>query len=317
MSTEPTAVPGGEVVVVGSIHVDRMMRVERFPVPGETGIAVEAWTQLGGKAANQAIACAARAPTSLVACVGDDADGRQAVEFLARADVRTRVRRSPQLPTGTSVAMIDAEAENLAVISPGANSELSVDDVVARLDEALPALMLCQWESTVDTLGDALAAARQRGIVTVVNAAPWRDGHRELLALADHVVVNAVEACAWLGAPLDGLAAHARFEHPSVIVTLGAEGATHYVDERRVVHQPAAPVEARSTHGAGDRFVGTLSAVIASGLPVATALSAASDAAGHWVRSLHKNVLTAPQRHDSESGPSGARVGPRIAHRPA
>jgi ribokinase len=272
-----------------------MVRVERFPVPGETGIADEAWTQLGGKAANQAIACAARFPTSLVACVGDDTDGRQAVEFLARAQVRTSVRRSQRLPTGSSVALIDAESENLAVISPGANTELSAGDVVTRLDGALPSLMLCQWESAVDTLGDALTAARQRGITTVLNAAPWREGHRELLSLADHVVVNAVEAYGWIGAPLEGLAPHAPFEHPSVIVTLGARGAIHYVNERFALHQPAAPVKARSTHGAGDRFVGTLAAAIASGLPIATAMSEASDAAGDWVRSLHKNVLGAPE----------------------
>jgi ribokinase len=292
MSTEPSAIPPGEVVVVGNIHVDRMVRVERFPVPGETGIADEAWTQLGGKAANQAIAAAAHVATSLVACVGNDNDGRNAVEFLASADVRISIRRSPRLPTGTSIALIDAKSENLAVISPGANRELSPSDVVTRLDEALPSLMLCQWESDVDTLAEALTAARQRGITTVVNAAPWREGHRDLLSLADHVVVNAVEAYAWIGAPLEGLAPHAPFEHPSVIVTLGGQGASHYVNEHFVLHQPAASVKARSTHGAGDRFVGTLAAAIASGLPVARAMSDASDAAGEWVRSLHKNVLS-------------------------
>ena len=116
------------VVVVGSIHVDHMMRVERLPEPGETGVAIEAWTQLGGKATNQAIACAAHVPTALVGCVGDDVEGEHAVEQLERAGVQARVRRVPNRSTGSSVALVDAGGENLAVISGGANEELSASD---------------------------------------------------------------------------------------------------------------------------------------------------------------------------------------------
>ena len=64
-----------DVVVVGSIHIDRIMRVEQLPAPGETGVAIEAWTQMGGKAANQAIASAMLVPTALVACAGNPSSG--------------------------------------------------------------------------------------------------------------------------------------------------------------------------------------------------------------------------------------------------
>ena len=283
-----------DVVVVGSIHIDRMMRVDQLPAPGETGVAIEAWTQVGGKAANQAIACAMHVPTALVACVGADADGQQALDVLQRERVEPRVRQSRQHITGSSAALVDAGGENLAVISPAANDVLTGADAVAAIDELGPTVVLCQWESPLETVRETLATARAAGRTTLLNAAPWLDGHRSLLHLADHVVVNAVEAAAWVGSPLDGFPADAPFDHPSVIVTLGAEGAGHYRDGHLVLHQPAARVEALSTHGAGDHFVGALAGGLARGLPLEATLREASDAAGKWVRSLRKDVLRTP-----------------------
>jgi ribokinase len=78
------------------------------------------------------------------------------------------------------------------------------------------------------------------------------------------------------------------------MVTLAAEGAGHYRDGHLVLHQPAARVEALSTHGAGDHFVGALASGLARGLPLEATLREASDAAGEWVRSLRKDVLRIP-----------------------
>ena len=136
-----------DVLVVGSIHIDRIMRVDRLPAPGETGVAIEAWTQIGGKAANQAIASAMLVPTALVACVGTDTDGRQALEVLRREGVERRVRQSRRHVTGSSAALVDARGENLAVISPAANEALAAVDVVAAIEELEPTVVVCQWES--------------------------------------------------------------------------------------------------------------------------------------------------------------------------
>jgi ribokinase len=61
----------GRVVVVGSLNVDLVTRVERLPKPGETvvGSGLERWA--GGKGANQAVAAAtAGAEVIMVGCVG-------------------------------------------------------------------------------------------------------------------------------------------------------------------------------------------------------------------------------------------------------
>ncbi len=204
-----------DVVVVGSIHIDRIMRVEQLPAPGETGVAIEAWTQIGGKAANQAIASAMLVPTALVACVGADTDGQQALEVLRREGVEPRVRQSRRHVTGSSAALVDARGENLAVISPAANEALAGADVVATIEELEPTVVLCQWESPLETVRAALATARAAGCATLLNAAPWLEGHRPVLPLADHVVVNAVEAAAWVGSTLDGFRRTHRSDIPA------------------------------------------------------------------------------------------------------
>lgn len=279
-----------DVLVVGSIHLDRMVRVAQFPQPGETALALETWTQLGGKAANQAVASAALHPTRLVACVGDDMEGVQVRATLERHQVDARLRTAGRA-TGSSVALIDDMGENVGVISPGANADLLPGDVLPLLEAARPALVLCQWESPLGTLREVLQAASDRDIPTLLNAAPWRPEYREVLALADHVIVNAVEAEAWGGRDVRGQPELLPFDHPHVTVTLGADGASHYEEGRLTLHQPAPRVQAQSTHGAGDHFVGTLAALTAQGLPLEEALRRAGSSAAAFVQTLHKPDL--------------------------
>ena len=46
------------IVVVGSLNIDLVARVDRIPVPGETIIGLDFETYSGGKGANQATAVA-------------------------------------------------------------------------------------------------------------------------------------------------------------------------------------------------------------------------------------------------------------------
>lgn len=67
----------GRIVVVGSYNRDTVLRVPRFPQPGETLAAAGMARFHGGKGSNQAVAAArAGATVAMVAAIGADAPGR-------------------------------------------------------------------------------------------------------------------------------------------------------------------------------------------------------------------------------------------------
>ncbi|WP_288404017.1 PfkB family carbohydrate kinase [uncultured Deinococcus sp.] len=283
-----------QVTFVGSVHLDRMLRLAALPMPGETVIAQEGWSQLGGKAANQALAAAGTGlvRSVLVACLGRDNDGHQAQRHLEAQGVVTELDWSERLPTGSSVALLDAAGENVGVVSPGANADLSAESALRAL-RASPDLLVCQWETSAEVLREVLTAARAAGVPSLLNAAPWLDTHRDLLALADHVVVNAVEAQAWTGTDPQTRPTRLDSGHPSVVVTLGAGGVLLYEDGDLTCDLAAPRVQARSTHGAGDHFVGVLGTHLACGMTLPGALERAVVSAAVFVERLHKNLLPA------------------------
>jgi ribokinase len=91
------------VLVIGSVNQDITVRVQRFPLPGETVLGTDVTYGLGGKGVNQALAAACTGvSTSLMACVGDDRAGRQLVEWLEQRGVDTSAVATVALPTGTT-----------------------------------------------------------------------------------------------------------------------------------------------------------------------------------------------------------------------
>ncbi|PNY79302.1 PfkB family carbohydrate kinase [Deinococcus koreensis] len=282
--------PDISVVFAGSLHIDQMIQLDELPSPGETVIAGASWTQLGGKATNQAVAAAPHVRAVLLACVGNDEGGRDALATLNSLGVHPALQVDAQVATGSSVALIDAAGENVGVVLPGANTGLRAEPLSDLLKASPVQLVVCQWETEPDTLGQMLSAARATGVPILLNAAPWLDSHRGTLPLTDHVVVNAVEAQAWTGHDPQERVRQLDFGHPSVVVTLGAGGVLHYQKGALTTDLPAPVVQARSTHGAGDHFVGVLAAHLARGTPMPHALERAGQSAAEFVQLLHKHL---------------------------
>ncbi|CAN5842583.1 ribokinase [soil metagenome] len=246
-----TAGNRARVAVVGSVNMDMVFDVSNLPSPGETVLATSARLLPGGKGGNQAVAAArAGADVQLVAAVGADGHAAQLRAHLAANGVGLDGLIALPGPSGTAVIVVDAAAENMIVVAPGANGHLTMDsqplrDIVADCD-----VLLLQLEIPLETAVAAARQARASGATVMVNASPAGADARGLADLAgvtDVVIVNESEARHW------------EWPVPHLVITRGARGAT-YVGADDEFDVPTPAVEALDTTGAGDVFAGVLAA---------------------------------------------------------
>ena len=265
--------------------MDISVTVPSLPGPGMTVLGSAARYSPGGKGGNQAVAAARLgAEVRMVGCVGDDAFGRQLLADLRAEDVNTdHVRVIQGTPTGLAMIAVDSSAENLIVVAPGANREVSSTDVAAAQSTPTDVLVISA-EIPVPAITAALA--RQPGVLCILNLAPVPPNAAAILAdRPDWLVVNESEAAALLNDPdrssgrNPAQAADALVTQGArhAVVTAGAHGAalagpegTHTI--------PGFKVQAVDTVGAGDTFVGALAVALAAGVPPREAVRAAAAA---------------------------------------
>ena len=266
------------IVVFGSIGVDVVTRVERFPRPGET-VACDGYDVVPGtKGANQALAARrAGARVVHVATRGTDPFGTVACSLLEQADVDTSLVRLSARPTGTCMIAVNAQGENAIVAAAGAN-----------LDTAAATLALCPFGQG-DTLVlqreirdgetfDAIRLGRARGARIILNVAPAAPVPPEILSLVDVLILNETEALVVAEAfgvgdrdPEEVGRLIAETQGGVVVVTLGAAGAVLWERGERL-RVPAPSVAVVDTTAAGDSFVGFFAATLDRGGDMGTAL---------------------------------------------
>ena len=251
----------GRVLVLGSLNVDLVARVERLPRPGETVSAIAPIQRLaGGKGGNQALAAATDgARVVMIGAVGDDEPGRAYTVRLSGRGVFPRLAIAFGVPTGTAYVWVDETGENSIVVAPGANAHARAEVADLTPEDVL----LCQLEVPVDVVAQAVRTADRLGARVVLNAAPYAALPDDVLAIAD---------------PLADSGAVPR----SLLVTFGAAGASW--DGERVDGIPVPADEVRDSTGAGDAFCGTLAARLAAGDDRRAALAWAVRAGADAVR---------------------------------
>lgn len=268
------------VVVVGSINVDQLITIERHPLPGETLIGTSMEFLPGGKGANQAVAAAQLGATvRMVGLVGRDPQAEVATAILARAGVDLSNVHTVDGPTGLALVTVDADGENTIVIIPGANAQLGAEAVEARASViAGAAVVVLQGEIPAAGIVAAMKLATGR---VVLNLAPVIELDAASIRRADPLVVNEHEAALVLAQlapntviPTEDAELVARLLErgvPSVVLTRGAKGAI--CADRDGTHSVASPqVVAVDSSGAGDAFVGALSAQLAAGSSLSEAV---------------------------------------------
>ncbi len=281
------------VLIAGSLHYDIMVEADHLPRRDETAIGSRWFPKFGGKGGNQAVAVVkAGAASRMVGAVGDDAFGTFLRAGLVAGGVDDRfVRKVPGMGSGMSVALIDPAGDYAATIVSGVNLALADADLAAPEVWQDVALLILQNEIPESANIAAAQQSRQRGLRTLLNAAPCREIPADLAALVDVLVVNAVEAEMMGAGPVTSLpdaaraaaALAARFD--TVIVTAGALGLAAQAKDATFA-LPAETVQVVSSHGAGDAFIGALAAALVTGAGLDTACRAASQVAARHVAGL-------------------------------
>lgn len=261
------------ITIIGSINLDRTIRVKQMPKPGETMHTKEIFSAGGGKGANQAVAAKrSEANTNFIGAIGNDAAGEMMRELLSEEGIElTGVETLDNQATGQAYIIVDDQGENSIMIHSGANNAFTPKQVQAQADRIKASdFLIAQFESTLASTIEAFKIAREAGVKTILNPAPALENvPEELLKVTDMIIPNETETEILTGIKVtDDASLKAAADHlhqlgiEAVIITIGSKGAFYDVQGRSGI-VPAFKVNAVDTTAAGDTFIGAMSSVLA------------------------------------------------------
>jgi len=249
-----------DVIGLGMSTIDILTSIPRLPQSNEVFPANQIDVQGGGPVATALVALAKLgAKTAYLGTVAQDAWGTLILDEFNRygidisAVVRTAGGSSP-----VSVILVEPDKGTRAILyDKGGLPELSPSDVDPALIAQGKILHLDGMH--LEAAVAAAEVARRSGVLVSFDGGAGVNWHlREpLLPLVDLMVVARQFAHNITGQddPLEAGPELLKYGARLVVITDGERGAWYW-DEAGSFHQPAFPVEARDTTGAGDTFHG-------------------------------------------------------------
>ncbi len=278
-----------KVTVIGSINCDISFTVQNFPASNETILAQGSCLSMGGKGLNQAVAAACTgAQTAMIGCVGDDTFGHKSMTYARDNALNTSgLKTSFENPTGTAGILVNQSSDNMIVVAPGANADLTPEDIHAHKALITDAdIVVAQMEVPGNAVRAAFDLARKAQVAILFNPAPATPEANALVPYADIITPNESETQTLTGIyPKDEDSAHRAAQAlctmgaKTALITMGATGCYLYTKGHGTLI-PAFPVRAIDPTGAGDVFNGVLARCLASGddLPMAARAASAAGA---------------------------------------
>jgi ribokinase len=272
------------ITVFGSINMDLIATTAELPKPGETVAGSSFSTAAGGKGANQALAARrGGSAVRMAGAVGSDTFAEPALAMLREAGADLSAVLRADEPTGTALILVGGTGENMIAVIPGANGTITADDAVKAVgDMSTGDILMLQLEIPAPAVEAAVRSAREKGVTTVLNTAPFTADAERLAALADIVVANETEFDALAGANaetsserIDALRQRHARQKQTFVVTLGGEGVVA-IHEGEILSAKGLTIEPVDTVGAGDTFCGYLAASLDQGLSFTDALRRAA-----------------------------------------
>lgn len=257
-----------EILVVGSLVMDLIVRAKRFVNPGETIIGKGFSTASGGKGANQAVQAARLgAHVTMLGKVGDDAYGREMLASLKASGVsvdHVLVDADTHSAIG-NVQIQEGEqgTQNRIVVVPGANMRLTVEDV-AFLKDTIGQydMAMLQLEISMEVNEAVAQYAHDAHVPVMLNPAPSAPLSERFLENIAYLSPNEHEAADLTGFAVDSeencinaVRALRKSDSCGVLITRGEAGAV-YGDGERTAFSPCVRCDrVADPTAAGDSFV--------------------------------------------------------------
>jgi len=278
------------ICIIGSYNVGLFIKGKHLPAKGETIIGDTFYEGAGGKGSNQAI-CAARlgSEVSFICRIGCDKYGVDALKMYRQENIDTKyILVDTSTHTGISFVLIDEKGLNAISVAPGANYNLSPEDIdIYRNVIARSSILAVQMENRIETVIYAIKLAKELGVTTLLDPAPAQRLPDNIYPAIDIIKPNQTEAEILTGRSVksiqDAKSAAIFFLDRgvrNVLLTLGEKGLI-YGTGGVCTYIPAPKVNVVDTTGAGDAFIGGLLNALARDEVMVRAIEFAS-----WVAAL-------------------------------
>lgn len=274
-----------KIVVVGSLNADNIINGTRIPVRGETQIARDILTTVGGKGRNQAAGVGRLGgDVFLIGRIGKDSDGHMLYKSLKDCGVHLDgLEFDEEESSGKAYIHIDKEGESAIVVYRGANGKLDAQQM-KRHEKLFENAKYCLLSTEIswETLLSVIEICKKNKTEIILKPSGLEKINKEILEGIDYLVPNEKEMEQILSEEKELEVKCERLLDmgvKNVIVTLGKDGA--YLKNRQyTLHFPSAQFTAVDTTGGADSFISAMAVMLSEGKDLIYAIIFAIYAAG-------------------------------------
>ena len=277
-----------DITVLGIFVADISFSGNKLPSVGETILGDSYNVGPGGKGCNQAIAISRLGgKVNFISKLGDDDYGKLAINKLKKDNINTsNIIISNKHKTGVAGIHVDRNTgKNAITVVRGAPSSLTINEIDTNLFKQSK-IFLTQLEIPIEVTLHCLKAAKEYGLVNILNPAPACKLSNDFFKLVDYFTPNENEAEFYTGVKINDendakISAKKLIGMgiKKVIITLGEKG-LFYSDGKEEIYIKATLDKAVDTTGAGDAFNGGFSFALLKGKKINECLEIANKVAG-------------------------------------